>query len=78
MNPTDLGLDLSVKGLLMLILGGSGSLFGPAAGAALVVLLQNIISGLTGRWSLILGIIYVAAVMLFSDGIFSVFKRSKN
>jgi branched-chain amino acid transport system permease protein len=76
-NPTDLGIDLSVKGLLMIILGGSGSLFGPAAGAALIVLLQNIISGLTARWSLILGVIYVAAVMLFSDGIFSIMKRGK-
>lgn len=77
-NPTDLGIDLSVKGLLMLILGGSGTLFGPAIGSALIVLLQNIISGLTGRWSLILGIIYVASVMLFSDGVFSIIKRSKN
>jgi branched-chain amino acid transport system permease protein len=78
-NPTDLGIDLSVRGLLMLILGGSGSVFGPAVGSALIVLLQNVISGLTGRWSLVLGIIYVASVMLFSDGVFSIFrKRSKN
>lgn len=76
-NPTDVGLDLSVKGLLMLILGGSGSLLGPAAGATLIVLLQNIISGLTERWSLILGIVYVAAVMFFSDGIFSIMKRGR-
>ena len=76
-NPTDLGIDLSVRGLLMLILGGSGSLFGPATGAALIVLLQNIISGLTQRWSLVMGIIYVAAVMLFSEGILSMFKRGK-
>jgi branched-chain amino acid transport system permease protein len=61
----------------MLILGGSGSLFGPATGAALIVLLQNIISGLTQRWSLVMGIIYVAAVMLFSEGILSMFKRGK-
>jgi branched-chain amino acid transport system permease protein len=76
-NPTDVGLDLSLKGLLMLVLGGSGSLLGPAAGATLIVLLQNIISGLTERWSLILGIVYVAAVMFFSDGIFSIVKRGK-
>ena len=76
-NPTDLGIDLSVKGLLMIILGGSGMLFGPATGAALIVLLQNIISGLTQRWSLVLGIIYVAAVMLFSEGILSMFKRGR-
>jgi branched-chain amino acid transport system permease protein len=78
-NPSDAGLDLSVRGLLMLILGGSGNLFGPAVGAAIIVLLQNVVSSLTERWSLVLGIVYVAAVMLFSDGIFSIMKkRGKN
>jgi branched-chain amino acid transport system permease protein len=76
-NPSDTGIDLSVKGLLMLILGGSGSLFGPAVGAGIIVLLQNVVSSLTSRWSLVLGIVYVAAVMLFSEGIFSIIKRGK-
>ena len=77
-NPSDTGIDLSVKGLLMLILGGSGSLFGPAVGAGIIVLLQNVVSSLTSRWSLVLGIVYVAAVMLFSEGVFSIVKRHKN
>jgi branched-chain amino acid transport system permease protein len=77
-NPSDAGLDLSVKGLLMLILGGSGNLFGPAVGAAIMVLLQNVVSSLTERWSLVLGIVYVAAVMVFSEGIFSILKRGKD
>lgn len=77
-NPSDAGLDLSVKGLLMLILGGSGNLFGPAVGAAIIVLLQNVVSSLTERWSLVLGIVYVAAVMVFSEGIFSILKRGKD
>ena len=76
-NPSNLGVDLSVKGLLMLILGGSGSLFGPAIGAAIIVLLENIVSGLTERWSLFLGIIYVVAIMLFSEGITSILKRGR-
>jgi len=74
-NPSILGIDLSVKGLLMVILGGSGSFFGPAIGAGIIVLLENIVSGLTERWSLILGIVYVVAIMLFSEGIFSIMKR---
>jgi branched-chain amino acid transport system permease protein len=76
-NPSDTAMDTSVKGLLMLILGGSGTAFGPVIGAGLIVLLQNVVSSLTQRWSLVLGIIYVVAVMLFSDGIFSFFKRGK-
>lgn len=74
-NPSDLGINLSVKGLLMLILGGSGSLLGPPVGAGTIVLLENIISGFTKRWSLIMGIIYVLVVLLFSEGIFSTIKN---
>jgi len=76
-NPTSLGIELSVKALLMLILGGAGSLFGPAIGAVIIVLLENIVSGLTERWSLILGIVYVVSIMLFSEGIFSSIKRGQ-
>jgi branched-chain amino acid transport system permease protein len=76
-NPSILGIDLSVKGLLMLILGGSGSFFGPAIGAGIIVLLENIVSGLTERWSLLLGIVYVVVIMLFSEGIFSIMKRGR-
>jgi branched-chain amino acid transport system permease protein len=74
-NPSNLGIDLSVKGLLMVILGGPGSLSGPAIGAAIIIMLENLVSGLTERWSLILGIVYVAAIMFFSEGITSIAKR---
>jgi branched-chain amino acid transport system permease protein len=76
-NPSDTSMDTSVKGLLMLILGGSGTAFGPVVGAGLIILLQNVVSSLTQRWSMVLGIIYVLAVMLFSEGIFSSFKRGR-
>ena len=77
-NPSYFAVDLSVKALLMLILGGSGSLFGPVIGAGIIVLLENLVSGFTERWSLVLGIVYVTVIMLFSEGIFSVFKRGRN
>jgi branched-chain amino acid transport system permease protein len=76
-NPSYFAVDLSVKALLMLILGGSGSLFGPLIGAGIIVLLENLVSGFTERWSLVLGIVYVTVIMLFSEGIFSVFKRGR-
>jgi branched-chain amino acid transport system permease protein len=77
-NPSYFGVDLSVKALLMLILGGSGSLFGPSIGAGIIVLLENLVSGFTERWSLVLGIVYVAVIMLFTEGIFSIVKRGRN
>ena len=74
-NPSNFSVDLSVKALLMLILGGSGSLFGPSIGAGIIVLLENLVSGFTERWSLVLGIVYVVVIMLFSEGISSIIKR---
>jgi branched-chain amino acid transport system permease protein len=76
-NPSNLGVDLSVKGLLMLILGGSGSLMGPGIGAAIIVLLENLVSGFTERWPLLLGMIYVLVIMLFSEGVTSILKRGR-
>lgn len=70
-GPTNLGMELSVKALLMVILGGAGNFFGPALGAGIIVVLENVVSGFTERWSFVLGIVYVLAIMVFSDGIFS-------
>ena len=74
-SPVNLGMDQSVKALLMVILGGGGTLLGPAIGAGIIVLLENIVSGFTERWSLILGIIYVIVIMFFSEGISSMLRR---
>ncbi len=76
-NPSNLGINLSITGLLMLILGGGGSLYGPAVGAGIIVLLENIVSGFTERWSLCLGMIYIVVIMLFPEGIFSVMRRGR-
>jgi len=76
-NPSYMGIDMSVKALLMLILGGSGTFFGPTIGAAIIVLLENIVSGITERWSLVLGVVYVVVILLFSEGITSIMKRGR-
>jgi branched-chain amino acid transport system permease protein len=68
-SPADMHLLLSAEGLLMVILGGAGTILGPALGAALVVLVQNVVSTATERWVAILGIIYVAAIMFLPTGI---------
>lgn len=74
-NPSNLGIDQSVKGLLMLILGGAGTPFGPTLGAGIIILLENIVSSFTERWSLVLGMVYVVVIMFFSEGITSIIKR---
>lgn len=59
----------SAEALLMVILGGAGTLIGPAIGATLIVLLENLISNYTQRWLLILGAIYVVVTLLAPRGL---------
>ncbi|WP_280585784.1 branched-chain amino acid ABC transporter permease [Halorubrum sp. Boch-26] len=58
--------------VIMTVLGGVGSLFGPLFGAGLYLYIENIVSGfetLGPFWHLILGIVFVVAVVVFPDGI---------
>jgi branched-chain amino acid transport system permease protein len=48
--------------LLMTILGGIGTLYGPFLGAAVFVVLQEVLSTYTQYWMLPLGIIFILAV----------------
>jgi branched-chain amino acid transport system permease protein len=66
-SPDYLHVARSAEVLLMVILGGAGTLIGPAVGAALIVLLENTISTFTERWLMILGFVYVL-VALFAPG----------
>jgi branched-chain amino acid transport system permease protein len=68
-SPADVHLVASANALLMVILGGSGTLFGPLVGSALLVFLQNMLSGITQRWLTILGAILVLAVMYAPRGV---------
>jgi branched-chain amino acid transport system permease protein len=68
-SPSDVSLIASANALLMVILGGTGTLFGSVIGSALLVFLQNLLSGITQRWLTVLGAILVLAVMYAPAGI---------
>ena len=68
-GPAALGIGISAEGLLMVLLGGPGTLVGPAIGAVVIVFLENIISAWTERWLFFLGAIYVLVVMFAPKGI---------
>lgn len=55
--------------LVMVIIGGAGTLAGPALGAGLVLVLQNLISSYTDRWPLLLGAIFIVFVLRAPNGI---------
>jgi branched-chain amino acid transport system permease protein len=68
-SPTYLSVVLSATGLIMVILGGAGTLLGPALGSGLIVFLENVISAYTQRWLLVLGLIYVVVTLLAPGGL---------
>jgi len=68
-SPQALHLTTSAEALLMVIAGGTGTLFGPVVGAALVVILKNVVSAYITRWLTLLGIIFVAIVMFMPEGL---------
>jgi branched-chain amino acid transport system permease protein len=56
--------------ILMTLLGGSGTFFGPVIGAALIVTLQEYLSDIVGGWvTVIIGGVFVACVLAFRRGI---------
>jgi branched-chain amino acid transport system permease protein len=60
---------MSAEVLLMVVLGGAGTLFGPAIGAGLIVWLENMISGYTERWLMLLGLVYLLVGMFAPNGL---------
>jgi branched-chain amino acid transport system permease protein len=68
-SPGVLSLGSSAEALLMVISGGTGTLFGPIAGAALVIAMKNVASAYIERWNFVLGAIFVAIVIFMPEGL---------
>jgi branched-chain amino acid transport system permease protein len=66
---TDVAWQMSGEVVLMTLVGGMGTIFGPVVGAAVIISMQNYLAVL-GEWVLVVqGIIFVVVVMLFRRGI---------
>lgn len=70
-SPSTVEFATSAEGLLMVILGGTGTLYGPLLGSSIVVFTRHQISLYTDRWLIILGAIYVVTILLAPDGLVS-------
>jgi len=68
-SPESLSIPRSVDGLVMVLLGGLQTLFGPVAGAALLTWLQDTLARHTEYWRAMLGAAILALVLLFPQGI---------
>src|SRR5579863_7762798 len=61
--------------VMMTILGGSGTLWGPMLGAFIYTLASNILSSKTQTWQIIIGAMFVVCVLFFPKGILGVISR---
>ncbi len=66
---TDVSWQMSGEVVLMTLLGGMGTILGPALGAAIIVAMQNYLADL-GSWvTIIMGVTFVVCVLVFRRGI---------
>ena len=68
-SPASASFGRSALGLVMVILGGAGTLLGPLAGAAVVALAQNELSVHMDRWQTALGLLFIAVVLFVPQGL---------
>jgi branched-chain amino acid transport system permease protein len=69
-SPGLMGWTVSGEALVVVILGGLGTLVGPLVGAAAFVLLKHELSAVTTYWHLVVGGILIAVVMSRANGMF--------
>ena len=75
-DPRSLHWTLSGNFVIMAVLGGMRSFWGPLIGAAIFVVLQDYVSSHTQNWMSFIGLFFVLVVTFFPRGVLGVIKRS--
>jgi branched-chain amino acid transport system permease protein len=61
--------------LIMTMLGGAGTLIGPAIGAAVFLLMKNVVSSYSEHWLAIVGATFICCVLFFPGGIWGMLRQ---
>lgn len=61
--------------LIMVIVGGQGTLYGPIIGAAFFMVVEHVLSLYTESWALLFGLIFIGFVMFAPNGIWGLLTR---
>lgn len=68
-GPNLFAFELSVKAVVMSLVGGVGTLSGPLVGGVIVTFLESVISTFVAHHSLAIGALFVACVLFFPSGL---------
>jgi len=74
-DPRALHWSLSGNFVIMAVLGGMRSFWGPLLGAAIFVVLQDYVSSHTENWMSVIGLSFVLVVLFFPRGVLGIIKR---
>ncbi len=61
--------------LIMTMLGGAGTLIGPAIGAGVFLLMKNVVSSYSEHWLSIIGVTFICCVMFFPGGLWGILQK---
>ncbi len=74
-DPRALRWDMSGNFVIMAVLGGMRSFWGPLLGAAIFVVLQDYVSSRTENWMSVVGLVFVLVVLFFPRGVLGLLRR---
>jgi branched-chain amino acid transport system permease protein len=74
-DPRALRWDMSGNFVIMAVLGGMRSFWGPLIGAAIFVVLQDFVSSRTQNWMSFVGVFFMLVVLFFPRGVMGIFRR---
>ena len=74
-SPATVAFGRSAMAVVMVILGGTGTLLGPLVGAGVVVGFEHLLSSYVERWPTLLGLAFILVVMFMPNGILGQLRR---
>jgi branched-chain amino acid transport system permease protein len=72
----DVGLGQSVRGFVMVLIGGAGTLVGPAIGAAIVLYVERVLSSAVAFSETALGILFIVFVLVARQGLVGLWRTA--
>lgn len=78
MSPSPLGLDHAVWVLTAAVVGGYRTLWGPALGVVILVILESVVSQFTDRHTMVIGLVLLLCILLMPRGLAEAFGQNRS